>query len=74
MTEIEKHNHTLQETGFAIGLNPPPPRTVQIDCDTIILKQRELEISFMLDAAKIKNFDRLTINGITFIKEDKSRT
>ena len=70
MTEIEKYNFTPQETGFTIGHNPPPPRTVQIDCDTIILKQRELDISFKLEAAKIKNFDRLTINGITFIKED----
>ena len=72
MTEIEKYNFTPQETGFAIGLNPPPPRTVQIDCDTIILKQRELEISFKLNPAKIENFDRIIINGITFIKEDKS--
>ena len=69
---IKEYDLTPQETGFTIGFNPPPPRTVQIECDTIILKQRELEISFMLDAAKIDKFDRLTINGITFIKEDKS--
>ena len=72
MTETEKYNFTPQETGFAIGLNPPPPRTVQIDCDTIILNKKDLDISFKLDTVKIENFDRLIVNGITFIKEDKS--
>ena len=53
MTEVEKYNFTPQETGFTIGHNPPP-KTVQIDCDTIILKQRELEISFKLESAKME--------------------
>ena len=35
MTEIEKYNFTPQEIGFTMGHNPPPPRTVQIDCDTL---------------------------------------
>ena len=72
MTEIEKYNFTPQEIGFTMGHNPPPPRTIQIDCDTIILDKKDLDITFKLDPAKIENFDRLIINGITFIKEKKS--
>ena len=50
-------------------LDDLPPKTLSIDCDTIILNKKDLDISFKLDAAKIENFDRIIINGITFIQD-----
>ena len=66
MTDVEKHNIIPQETIFTIGHNPPPPKTIQIDCDAIILNKKDLDISFKLDPMKIDKFDRLIINGINF--------
>ena len=57
----------LNQTGIAIGHFPP--QTLSIDCETIILNKRELEISFKLESAKMENFDKLVINGITFVRE-----
>ena len=57
----------LNQTGIAIGkFDRLPPQTLSIDCETIILNKRDLEISFKLESAKMENFDRLTINGINF--------
>ena len=47
-----------------------PPASLIIDCETIILNKKDLDISFKLDSAKIKNFDKLIINGVTFVKEN----
>lgn len=44
----------------------PTPKTLSIDCETIILNKRDLDISFKLESAKIENFDRIIINGINF--------
>ena len=60
----------LSQTGIAIGkFDQLPPQTLSIDCETIILNKRDLDISFKLEAAKMENFDRLTINGVTFVRE-----
>jgi hypothetical protein len=69
--ETEKYDFTPSGTGLiARGiLNGFPPPSLSIDCETIILNKRDLEISFKLDPAKIKNFDRIIINGITFVRE-----
>lgn len=69
--ETEKYNFAPQGTGLiARGiLDDLPSPSLSIDCETIILNKRDLEISFKLDPAKIKNFDRLIINGITFVRE-----
>ena len=66
--EMGKYDFTPKSAGFAIGkpLSELPPKTLSIDCETIILNKRDLEISFKLESAKMENFDRLTINGINF--------
>ena len=69
--EMGKYDFTPKNAGFAIGkpLSELPPQTLSIDCNTIFLNKKDLEISFKLDSAKIKNFDKLIINGITFVRE-----
>ena len=70
--EMGKYDFTPKSAGFAIGkplsepLSELPPQTLSIDCETIILNKRDLEISFKLESAKMENFNRLTINGINF--------
>jgi hypothetical protein len=49
--------------------NDFPPPSLSIDCETIILNKKDLDISFKLESAKIKNFDRIIINGVTFVRE-----
>ena len=69
--ETEKYDFTPSGPGLiARGiLEDLPPPSLSIECETIILNKKDLDISFKLDAAKIKNFDRLIINGITFVRE-----
>ena len=69
--EMEKYDFTPKGPGFAVGkpLSELQPVTLHIDCETIILNKRDLDISFKLEAAKIENFDRIIINGITFVRE-----
>lgn len=67
-----EYRFTAGGPSFAVGrlLNdPPPPKTISIDCDTIFLNKKDLEISFKLESAKMENFDRLIINGVTFVRE-----
>lgn len=69
--ETEKYDFTPSGTGLiARGIldNLPPP-SLSIDCETIILNKKDLDISFELKSAKIKNFDRIIINGVTFVRE-----
>lgn len=69
--KMGKYNLISKGPGFAIGkpLNELQPVTLSIDCETIILNKRDLDISFKLESAKIENFDRIIINGITFARE-----
>ena len=70
--EIGEYDFTPREPAFVIGRplsKQLQPITLSIDCETIILNKRDLDISFKLEAVKIENFDRLTINGITFVRE-----
>ena len=63
---------TEVKTPFSVGrsiLEDLPPRTLSIDCETIILNKKDLDISFKLESAKMENFDRIIINGITFVRE-----
>jgi hypothetical protein len=64
-------NFVAKGPGFAVGkpLNELKPVTLSIDCETIILNKRDLDISFKLESAKMENFDRIIINGITFVRE-----
>ena len=66
--ETEKYYFTPSGTGLITRgiLEDFPPSSLSIDCETIILNKKDLDISFKLDTAKIKNFDRLVINGINF--------
>ena len=69
--EMGKYNFTPSGTGFIVRgiLDDLPPPSLSIDCETIILNKKDLDISFKLESAKIKNFDRIIINGVTFVKE-----
>lgn len=72
-TKIENYNFTPNVRGSAVGrlLNDLLPQTLSIDCDTIILNKKDLDISFKLESAKIESFDKIIINGITFTGEQK---
>ena len=72
-TKIENYNFTPNGRGSAVGrlLNDLPSSTLSIDCDTIILNKKDLDISFKLERAKIESFDKIIINGITFTREYK---
>ena len=69
--EMGKYDFTPKGPGFAIGkpLSELQPVTLNIDCETIILNKKDLDISFKLEAAKMENFDKLIINGITFVRD-----
>jgi hypothetical protein len=69
--EMGKYDFTPKGPGFTIGkpLSELQPVTLNIDCETIILNKKDLDISFKLEAAKMENFDRIIINGITFVRE-----
>jgi len=71
-----KSMRKTKETPFIVGsgigrnlLDELPPKTLSIDCDTIILNQRSLDISFKLERVNLEKFDNLTINGFTFVRE-----
>ena len=68
-TEMREYDFTPKGPGFAIGRPELQPLTLSIDCETIILNKRDLDISFKLESAKIENFGRIIINGITFVQE-----
>lgn len=42
------------------------PRTLQINCDTITLKDRSIDLTINIPTEKIKQFDYLIVNGIEF--------
>lgn len=43
-------------------------KNVQIECDTISLKHKDLDIEVCLDHA-IDNINSITINGVRFVRE-----
>ena len=64
-------NFVSSGTGIAVGkpLDELQPKTLSIDCETILLNKKDLDISFKLESTKMENFDRLIINGIAFVRE-----
>ncbi len=56
------------ESHFAIGQGVPQCQELVINCDKITLEQKSLDISFNI-SNKVENFDKVTINGITFVRE-----
>ena len=71
-TKMREYDFTPKGPGFVVGRplsSKLQPVTLSIDCETIILNKRDLDISFKLESAKIENFDRIIINGITFVRE-----
>ena len=42
------------------------PRTLQIDCDTITLKDKSVDLTINIPTEKIEQFDYLILNGIQF--------
>lgn len=72
LTEVIKQD----KNSFIHDINPAysiitPPKTLEIKCDSIILKQNDISICFYSEK-NIKQFDSITINGIKFkrIEED----
>lgn len=43
------------------------PKTLQIDCDIITLKERTTDLTINIPTEKIERFDYLILNGIKFI-------
>lgn len=75
---MDKFNETIkQDKNSSIhNINPihsitTPPQTLEIKCDSITLKQNDISICFH-NEKDIKQFDSITINGITFkrVEED----
>lgn len=69
-----KSFHTLQISRDAIPGIPyhkfinTTTKSIQIECDTISLKHKDLDIEVCLDCV-IDNIDSITINGIKFVRE-----
>ena len=52
--------------------DPSSPCTLEIfNCNKIILKNKTLEFAFEIEQPQIEEFDKIIINGITFVKEEK---
>lgn len=46
------------------------PHTLEVvGCDRIILKNKTLDFSFEIEQPRIEEFEKIIINGITFVKE-----
>lgn len=71
-TAINQHKQSLSylhDVGHTYSIMQP--RTVEIKCDSITLKQNDISIRFCSEK-DIKQFESITINGIKFkkVKED----
>lgn len=53
----ELDRHTITCTG---------PTTLQVECDTIILRERSMDLVIDVPTEKIKAIDYLILNGIKF--------
>lgn len=52
--------------------DPLAPNTLEIiGCNKIILKNKTLDFVFEIERPKIEEFEKIIINGITFVKEEK---
>ena len=50
--------------------DPSQPRTLEVvSCNKIILKNKTLDFVFEIEQPKIEEFEKIIINGITFVKE-----
>lgn len=63
------HNLNL-DVNHMNSIAPPPPLTLEIKCDSITLKQNDINICFCSEK-DIKQFDSITINGIKFKKVEE---
>ena len=52
------------------SIAPPSPLTLEIECDSITLKQNDISICFCSEK-DIKRFDSIIINGIKFKKVEE---
>lgn len=55
---------------YSYSIAPPPPLTLEIECDSITLKQNDISIRFCSEK-DIKQFDSIIINGIKFKKVEE---
>ena len=63
-------NLSIHDVGHMYSIAPPPPLTLEIECDSITLKQNDISICFCSEK-DIKQFDSITINGIKFKKVEE---
>lgn len=63
------HNLNL-DVDHAYSITPPQPQTLEIKCDSLILRQNDISICFYSNK-DIKKFDNITINGIKFKKVEE---
>lgn len=51
---------------------PSDPCTLEVSgCNKIILKNKTLDFVFEIEQPQIEEFEKIIINGITFVKEEK---
>ena len=63
-------NLSIHDFDHMYSIAPPPPLTLEIECDSITLKQNDISIRFCSEK-DIKQFDSITINGIKFKKVEE---
>ena len=52
--------------------DPSSPHTLEVvGCEKIILKNKTLDFVFEIEQPQIEEFEKIIINGITFVKEEK---
>lgn len=69
-TNIPLSNGLKLDVDHMYSIAPPPPLTLEIECDSITLKQNDISIRFCSEK-DIKQFDSIIINGIKFKKVEE---
>jgi hypothetical protein len=54
---------------YAIGrYTEPAARTITLDCEKVILRDKSIDIENEIIGTEIGNYDEIMINGIRFVK------
>lgn len=55
--------------GQVVKLEDDLPRNLFIECDSICLNQRSIDLEIQIPTRKVEEFDFIIINGVKFKKE-----
>lgn len=69
--QIEPSGNDLINKDLIVSGSKAMPNTIYITADHFILKDKTLDIEIDLKG-QLDNFDKIVINGVTFVREEKN--